>query len=122
MSSRRPRKAQRAPPDLYARYGVPEGIADQAAFTRQVADVLAFWRELKGRRMYARLAETLIAAHAELERAGRLTLKNFAERNAEARRAQLERLTRLAGRGRRSDSRRARHCHPAARRPRRRGH
>ena len=84
------------PPDLYARYGVPEGIADQAAFTRQVADVLAFWRELKGRRMYARLAETLIAAHAELERAGRLTLKNFAERNAEARRAQLERLTRLA--------------------------
>jgi hypothetical protein len=84
------------PPDLYARYGLPGDIRDQATFARQIADVLAFWRELKGRRMYARLAETLITAHAELERAGRLTLRNFAERHADARRAQLERLTRLA--------------------------
>lgn len=84
------------PPDLYARYGLPASISDQAAFARQVADVVAFWRELKNRRMYTRLADTLIAAHAELERAGRLTLRSFAERHSDARREQLDRLTRLA--------------------------
>jgi hypothetical protein len=84
------------PPDLYARYGLPAGLSDEAAFTRQVADVVAFWRELKGRRMYARLADTLITAHAELEKAGRLTLQIFAARYADARREQLDRLTRLA--------------------------
>ena len=84
------------PPDLYARYGLPRDIRDQVAFAQQIARVLALWRELRGRRTYARLAEMLIAAHAELERTGRLTLKSFAERHADARRAQLERLTRLA--------------------------
>ena len=84
------------PPDLYARYGLPAGLSDQAAFTRQVTDVVAFWRELKGRRMYARLADTLITAHAELEKAGRLTLRSFAERHADSRREQLNRLARLA--------------------------
>jgi len=84
------------PPDLYARYGLPAGISDQAAFARQVADVVAFWRELKNRRMYARLADTLIAAHAELEKAGRLTLRSFAERHSDAHREQLDRLARLA--------------------------
>ena len=78
------------PPDLYARYGLPAGLSDQAAFARQVADVVAFWRELKNRRMYARLADTLIAAHAELERAGRLTLRSFAERHEDAHREQLD--------------------------------
>jgi hypothetical protein len=84
------------PPDLYARYGLPTDVSSQAVFEQQVADVLAFWRELKSRRMYARLAETLIAAHAELERAGPFTLKDFAERHEDARRAQLQRLTHLA--------------------------
>ena len=84
------------PPDLFARYGLPAGVSSEAVFERQVADVLAFWRELRGRRMYARLAEMLLAAHAELERAGRLTLKGFAERHEDARRAQLQRLTHLA--------------------------
>jgi hypothetical protein len=84
------------PPDLYARYGLPAGLSDPAAFTRQVADVVAFWRELKGRRMYARLADTLITAHAELEKAGRLTLRSFTARYADARREQLDRLARLA--------------------------
>ena len=84
------------PPDLYARYGLPAGLSDQAAFTRQVTNVVAFWRELKGRRMYARLADTLITAHAELEKAGRLTLRSFAERYADSRRGQLDRLARLA--------------------------
>lgn len=84
------------PPDLYVRYGLSRDIRDEAAFRRQIADVLAFWRELKSRRAYARLAETLIGAHAQLERDGRLTLKNFAERYADAHRAQVERLNRLA--------------------------
>ena len=84
------------PPDLYARYGLAAGLSDQAAFARQVADVVAFWRELKNRRMYARLADTLIAAHAELEKAGRLTARSFAERHGDSRREQLDRLTRLA--------------------------
>jgi hypothetical protein len=91
------RKAGNVPPsDLYARYGLPGDIRDEAAFERQVDEVVAFWRELKSRRMYTRLAETLITAHVELQRAGRLTLKSFAERHADARRAQLDRLTRLA--------------------------
>ena len=91
------RKAGNVPPaDLYARYGLPADIRDQAAFERQVADVVAYWRELKGRRMYARLADMLLTAHADLQRAGRLTPDSFAARQAEARRAQLERLARLA--------------------------
>ena len=58
--------------------------------------MVAFWRELKGRRMYARLADMLITAHAELEQAGRLTLRSFAARYADARREQLDRLARLS--------------------------
>ncbi len=84
------------PPDLYARYGLPGDLRDQAAFARQVTDVVAFWRELAGRRTYARLADTLIRAHAQLELAGPLTLKGFAERQADARKAQMEHLARLA--------------------------
>jgi hypothetical protein len=84
------------PPDLYARYGLARDLRDQAVFASQIADVVAFWRELRTRRTYARLAETLIAAHADLERSGRLTLASFAERHADARRGQLQRLTRLA--------------------------
>jgi hypothetical protein len=84
------------PPDLYARYGLPDGITDPAAFAQRVAEVVAFWRELKTRRTYARLADTLLTAHAELERAGRLTLGSFAERHRDAHRERLERLRRLA--------------------------
>src|SRR5579863_7482913 len=84
------------PPDLYIRYGLPRDTQDEAAFAEQIAEVLAFWRELRTRRTHARLADTLITAHAELERTGRLTLRSFAERHADARRGQLERLTRLA--------------------------
>ena len=84
------------PPDLYTRYGLPRDIHDEAVFAHQIAEVLAFWRELRTRRTHARLADTLITAHAELERTGRLTLQSFAERHADARRGQLERLTRLA--------------------------
>ena len=84
------------PPDLYVRYGLPRDLRDQAVFAGQIADVVVFWRELRTKRTYARLAEMLIAAHAELERNGRLTPQSFAERHADARRGQLGRLTRLA--------------------------
>jgi hypothetical protein len=84
------------PPDLYARYGLADDIADPAAFTERVTEVVTFWRELKTRRTYARLADTLLTAHAELERSGRLTLESFAERHRDARRERLERLRRLA--------------------------
>jgi hypothetical protein len=80
------------PADLYVRYGLPRGAAAQDAFSRQIGEVLTYWRELKNRRTYARLAETLIAAHAELERAGQLTPERLATRHRE----QRERLARLA--------------------------
>jgi hypothetical protein len=80
------------PADLYVRYGLPRGTASADAFSRQISEVLAYWRELKNRRTYARLAETLIAAHAELERTGQLTPERLATRQRE----QRERLARLA--------------------------
>jgi hypothetical protein len=84
------------PPGLYARYGLPDDIRDQAAFQQQIADVVAYWQQLKGTMKYGSLAGMLMAAHAELERAGRLTLESFAALHADARKAHLERLTRLA--------------------------
>ncbi len=91
------RRAGNVPPaDLYVRYGLPGDISDQRAFAEQIAEVLAYWQVLKSKRTYARLAETLIASHAELERGGRLTLAKFAERQADAHRQQTERLVSLA--------------------------
>ena len=91
------RRAGNVPPvDLYVRYGLPGHLSDPAAFSVRIADVLAYWRELKTRRTYARLAESLLTSHAELERAGRLTLGQFAEWQADAQREQMERLARLA--------------------------
>ena len=52
--------------------------------------------QLKSKRTYARLAETLIAKHAELERAGRLTPAKFVELQAHAHHEQTERLFGLA--------------------------
>jgi hypothetical protein len=91
------RKAGNVPPaDLYVRYGLPGSISDKKAFAERVAEVLAFWQAQKSKRTYARLAETLIAKHAELERTGRLTLQKFVELHADAHRDQTERLSRLA--------------------------
>ena len=59
---------------------------------------------------YIRLAETLIAAHHDLERSRRLTLDSFAELHADARREQTERLTRLAD----AEAGAATHVGPAA--------
>jgi hypothetical protein len=84
------------PPDLYVRYGLPTGAANPAAFAAQIRAVTGYWRELKSKRTYARLADTLLAAHAGLERAGRVTPEGFARRQARARHENIGRLGRLA--------------------------
>jgi hypothetical protein len=91
------RRAGNVPPaDLYVRYGLPGDIPDGKAFSGQIAEVVAYWQSLKSRRTYARLAETLLKAHADLERGGRLSRAKFAESQAHAHREQTERLSRLA--------------------------
>jgi hypothetical protein len=91
------RRSGNVPPaDLYVRYGLPRNISDPAAFDARVAEVLALWHELATKRMYEHLADKLITAHAELVRAGPLTLAKFAEHHAQAHRQQLARLDRLA--------------------------
>jgi hypothetical protein len=91
------RRSGNVPPaDLYVRYGLPADVSRPDRFSRQIAEVLAYWQALQTRRTYARLAGTLIAAHADLERDGRLTLQTFAAHHADARREQLARLDRLA--------------------------
>jgi hypothetical protein len=92
------RRAGNVPPaDLYVRYGVPSDIRDPAAFSERVTTVVAYWQELKNKRTYARLAETLIRTHDQMNKAGRLTLEKFAENQAHSHREQMDRLTRLAG-------------------------
>jgi hypothetical protein len=85
------------PPDLYVRYALSSGMASRpGAFTEQIIRVLAYWHELESKRTYARLAATLLAAHAELERAGPLTSERIAASNAHARQEQMRRLASLA--------------------------
>jgi hypothetical protein len=105
------RKAGNVPPaDLYRRYGLPPHGIDQRAFQHQVDEVVAYWKQLKGRRPYASLAEALLAAHAKLEQAGKLTVRSFAEHQADARSARLARLARLA----QSEADQATHVGPAS--------
>ena len=105
------RKAGNVPPaDLYRRYGLPPHGIDQRAFQQQVDEVVAYWKQLKGQRTYASLAEALLAAHAKLEQAGKLTVQSFAEHQADARSARLARLARLA----QSEADQATHVGPAS--------
>jgi hypothetical protein len=91
------RRAGNVPPaNLYIRYGLPGDTSDPGAFAKRISEVLAYWQALKNKRTYARLAEILIAKHAELERAGRLSPAKFVELHANARREQIERLAGLA--------------------------
>ena len=91
------RQAGNVPPaDLYVRYGLPSDISDPAAFGQQVHEVLDYWRELRSSRVYARLADALIARHAELAPDGPLTLEKFTQRHAQAHREQTDQLARLA--------------------------
>ena len=84
------------PPDLYVRYGLPRDISNQKAFDERITEVVDYWQTLKSKRTFARLAEQLIAKHAELERSGRLTLRRLAEMDANAHRKQIEQLAELA--------------------------
>jgi hypothetical protein len=84
------------PPDLYVRYGLPSDLRDPAAFADRIAEVVGYWQQLTTQHTYARLAETLIAAHRDLEHSGRLTPDRFAELHADARREQMQRLIPLA--------------------------
>ena len=84
------------PPDLYVRYGLPRDISSQKAFEDRINEVVAYWQTLKSKRTFARLAEQLIAKHAELERSGRLTMQRLAELDAKAHRKQTEQLAQLA--------------------------
>ena len=98
------------PADLYVRYGLPGRHTPTAARSpQQVDEVVAYWRELKSRRTYAALADALLAAHAELERAGQLTageVRQAARRTPAARR--LDAAGRLAKAGAGDGHRRAR--------------
>jgi hypothetical protein len=59
------------PRDLAARYALsPELLASPAAFAQQVSEMTMFWNALKRQRKYQRLAEALLAAHAQLARGG----------------------------------------------------
>jgi hypothetical protein len=91
------RQAGNVPPaDLYVRYGLPSDISDPVAFDKQVHEALGYWRELRSSRVYARLADALIARHAELAQDGPLTLEKFTKRHAQAHREQIDQLARLA--------------------------
>jgi hypothetical protein len=75
---------------------VPSDISDPAAFDRQIHEALDYWRELRSRRTYARLADALIARHADLTQDGPLTLQEFTEHRTQAPREQIDQLARLA--------------------------
>jgi hypothetical protein len=91
------RRAGNVPPaDLYLRYGLPPHVASERIFADRVAEVLTYWQELKTKRTYARLAETMIAAHAKLGQAGQLKLAAFAAHRKHEHQAQLAQLARLA--------------------------
>lgn len=91
------RRAGNVPPaDLYVRYGIYAPMSNQEAFAERIAQVVAYWQTLRSTRIYARLAEALLASHAELERTGGLTLRRFVELRADRRHEQDEQLARLA--------------------------
>ena len=105
------RKAGNTPPrDLYVRYGLPRTVSGQKAFEERIDEVVAYWQTLKSKRTYTRLAETLIAKHAELDRSGRLTLQKFIELDADTHRKQTDELSGLA----KSEADRATHVGPDA--------
>ena len=105
------RRAGNTPPqDLYVRYGLPRNVSGQQAFDERITEVVAYWQTLKSKRAFQRLAETLIAKHAELDRSGRLSLQKFAELDADSHREQTAELSGLA----KSEAERATHVGPDA--------
>lgn len=105
------RLARNAPPrDLYARYGLGPGEPEPSVFTRQVDQVVGYWRELDHRGRYQHLARALLTAHSALERDGTLTPQRFAARYETDRREQARRLARIAE----AEARSATHAGPVA--------
>ena len=85
------------PADLLLRYAVPDRIArDDEAFAAHVAGILKHWRALKQKRVYAGLAAGLLAAHAELAAAGKVSYKHFAQRRADEKASAMQSLDRMA--------------------------
>lgn len=82
------------PPDLLDRYAISASMAqDRDAFQRRVEQVAKYWRGLKQQKLYRKLADALLAAHAQLQTAGQLTYAHFMQRRQEEKeqaRARLE--------------------------------
>src|SRR5947207_13792038 len=84
------------PPDLLIRYAVAlEMEHDAAAFETRVAQVVKHWRSMRQQRLYRKLAEALLAAHAELKAADKINFAHFVQRGRHERdqaQARLESL------------------------------
>src|SRR5215470_3646867 len=74
------RRGNVPPADLFVRYAVGTAARrDDAAFAARVEAMAQHWRALKQKRVYARIAQALLACHAELAAAGALTRAGFDE-------------------------------------------
>lgn len=92
------KRAGNAPPaDLLVRYGLTNSdLKSDNAFNARVAEVSNYWRNLNAgnNKLFKKLLQALLAAHAELERRGELTPKAFRERQDAAVAAARARLGR----------------------------
>jgi hypothetical protein len=90
------RKRGGIPADPFERYGMDDRGPPPGAelFGEHVKAVVKYWRALKLKKTYAAVADALLAAHAELDRAGEVTPEAFARRRTDVRRAATEALDR----------------------------
>jgi hypothetical protein len=83
------------PGDLLVRYALTTELPrDRLAFERHLAEVVNFWRTLRQRRAYAKLAEGLLAAHAALLRDGALEPAELQARTERMRKQARDQLAR----------------------------
>jgi hypothetical protein len=81
------------PPDLLVRYAVSaEMEREAAAFQARVDEVVKYWRSVKQKKLYRKLAEALLAAHTELKAADKLSFAHFMQRRREERNEAQARL------------------------------
>jgi hypothetical protein len=74
------------PPDLIVRYAIAtEMERDELAFGARVEQVVKYWRSIKQQKRYRKLADALLAAHAELRGADKITFAHFMRRRREER-------------------------------------
>ena len=84
------------PPDLLARYAIAlEMEHDSAAFETRVGQVVKYWRSIRQQKLYRKLAEALLAAHAELKAAGKISFGHFVQRGRDEREQAQARLESL---------------------------